>query len=276
MCKHGSPASFVYIPMSQGLKVFPEGGYAATPAQPWMRLGDTAVIKGSVRNARVIAERDTNLLMIPKQVYLQYWYNPYSLNEFVQLFDQGDGSTLRRRHLLTPISVQKKQIKRNRRQRFLPLVLQLKALFHDVEQVKTLMTYLEKLDLSQNHCLFQQGNPVHALYFVEMGQVDLSVKQYGVQPKTQQVCNSGDFVGEIDFYTQVCHQTTAIATPHSQVYQLTRAALKRLQQEHPATAIAFSDMVLTRIANRLADLNHSPDATATPLNAIDPSPTPNP
>lgn len=276
LMENRSPASFVYIPMSQGLKIFPEGGYAATPAQPWMRLGDTAAIKGSVRNARVVAERDTSLLMIPKQVYLQYWYNPYSLHEFVQLFDQGDGSTLRRRYLLTPISVQKKQIKRNRRQRFLPLALQLKALFHDFDQVKTLMTYLEKIDLSENYCLFQQGDPVNALYFVEMGQVGLSVKQYGVQPKTQQVCNSGDFVGEIDFYTQAFYQTTAIATPHSQVYQLTRASLERIQQEHPSTAIAFSEMILTRIANRLADLNHSPDSITTPLNAIAPSPTPNP
>jgi CRP-like cAMP-binding protein len=272
LMEQGSPASFVYIPMNQGLKVFPSGGYAITPAQAWMQLGDTAAIKGSVRNARVIAERETHLLMIPKQVYLQYWYNPYSLDEFVQLFDQGDGSILRRRHLLTPISIQKKQIKRNRRQRVLPLALQLNALFHDFAQVKTLLTYLEKLDLSQNPCLFQQGDAADALYIVEMGQVELSIKQYGGQPKTQQLCNSGDLIGEIDFYTQACYQTTAIATPHSQVYQLTRAALKRLQQEHPTIALGFSDIVLAQIANRLAESNPSTDSTAPSLSAIAPPP----
>ncbi|MCY6490319.1 cyclic nucleotide-binding domain-containing protein [Leptolyngbya sp. GGD] len=261
LMENGSPASFVYIPMSQGLKVFPDGGYAAALAQPWMSIGDTAAIKGSVRNARVIAERDTKLLMLPKQVYLQSWYNPYTLNEFVHLFE-GDGSMLRRRHLLTPIAIQKKQLNKSRRQRFLPLALQLKTLFQDAEQVKPFMTYLEKLDLFKDEPLFQQGDEVDGLYFIEIGQVRLSVKLYGGQCSPVQICSAGELVGEVDFYTQTVYQTTAIATQNSQVYRLTRHALQQMQQEHPSAAIAFSEMILTRIANRVVEFTNRQDPTS--------------
>ncbi|NJP09277.1 MAG: hypothetical protein HC866_07145 [Leptolyngbyaceae cyanobacterium RU_5_1] len=102
-----SPASFIYIPMSAGLKIFPLGGYQAVPAQPWVQIGNTSAIRGSLRNARVVAEQDVDLLIIPKQVYLQSWYNPYTTAEFVQLFGGGNGSALERRHLLMPAPVYK-------------------------------------------------------------------------------------------------------------------------------------------------------------------------
>jgi CRP-like cAMP-binding protein len=262
LMENGSPASFVYLPMGQGLQMLSIGGYAAVSVQPWMQIGDTAAIKGSVRNARVVAERDTDLLMIPKQIYLQYWYNPYTPDEFVQLFDRGDGSTLRRRYLLTPIAVQKKQMNKNRRQRYLPLALQLKTLFQDAEQVKPFMTYLEKQDLFKGRFLFQQGDPVEALYFVERGQIKLSFTLYGGQVKPVQTCDSGELVGEVDFYTQSVYQTTATAVQNTQLYLLTRAALQQMQKEHPEAAIAFSQMVLTRIANRLAEFASAPDYAA--------------
>ncbi|XGV98301.1 MAG: cyclic nucleotide-binding domain-containing protein [Leptolyngbya sp. BL-A-14] len=256
LIENGSAASFIYIPMTQGLKIFPEGGYAIAPAPPWMPIGDTAAIKGSVRNARVIAEATADLLMIPKQVYLQYWYNPYTLNEFVRLFDKGDGSTLQRRYRLMPIAVQKKQMNKHRRPRYVPLSLQLSTLFQKPEQVKLFAIFLEKLDLPKGHCLFQQGESVDAFYFVEMGQINLLVEQYGGQVKAIQTCGAGELLGDVDFYTQTVYPTTAVATQNSQVYRLTRTALQQMQQDYPQVAIAFNEMVLTRIANRLAAFNN--------------------
>ncbi len=253
LIERGSSASFVYMPLSHGLKVFPDGGYATTAAPPWIWIGDTAAIKGSVRNAQVIAEHDTSLLMIPKQVYLQDWYNPYTLSEFVQLFDTGDGSTLNRRYLLTPIAVQKKHMNRNRRQRYLPLALQLRTLFQNAEQVKPFTDYLEKLDLPPDACLFRQGEPAGALYFVEMGQIQLSAELYGGQVKPIQICGAGELVGEVDFCTQTIYQMTAVVTQPSQLYRLTRPALQRMQQEQPAAAISFNEMVLARMASRLVE-----------------------
>ena len=36
------------------------------------------MIRGDVRNADIVAEQRVSLLIIPKEVYLRYWYVPYS------------------------------------------------------------------------------------------------------------------------------------------------------------------------------------------------------
>jgi hypothetical protein len=82
----GSPAGFVYIPLGEGLKVIPLGGYSSFLVRPWMPLGITGVIRGAVRNATVVAEQDLTLLMVPKEVYLREWHYTYSAAELTQLF----------------------------------------------------------------------------------------------------------------------------------------------------------------------------------------------
>jgi hypothetical protein len=80
-----SPAAFVYIPLGEGLKVIPLGGYDPFPVLPWMPLGNTGVIRGAVRNADVIAEQTVELIMIPQEVYLKYWHHPYTPEELRHL-----------------------------------------------------------------------------------------------------------------------------------------------------------------------------------------------
>ncbi len=85
----GSQSGFVYVPFSTGLKIFPMGGYAPVSAKAWVSLGDTGVVRGSVRNATIVAEKDITLLMIPKSVYLEHWYDTYSPEEFSRLLAEG-------------------------------------------------------------------------------------------------------------------------------------------------------------------------------------------
>ena len=74
----GAPASFVYFPLGDGLKIIPLGGYQSFSVTAWTPLGTTGVIRGDTRNADVIAEQSVSLLILPKEVYLRYWYVPYS------------------------------------------------------------------------------------------------------------------------------------------------------------------------------------------------------
>ena len=74
----GAPAIFVYIPLGEGLRIVPLGGYRAFAVQPWMPLGTTGVIRGAARNATVVAETALQLLMIPKNVYLRHWHQTHT------------------------------------------------------------------------------------------------------------------------------------------------------------------------------------------------------
>lgn len=80
----GSVAHFVYIPLEEGLRVVPLGGYASFSVNAWMPLGVTGVVRGAIRNATVSADRDVKLIAIPKEVYLRYWHHPYSIEELFQ------------------------------------------------------------------------------------------------------------------------------------------------------------------------------------------------
>ena len=46
-------------------------------------------MRGSVRNATIVAEKPVTLLMIPKSVYLEHWYDTYSPEEFARLLSEG-------------------------------------------------------------------------------------------------------------------------------------------------------------------------------------------
>lgn len=80
----GAQPGFVYIPLTGNLKIIPLGDYPTFLIQPWMPLGVTGVIRGSVRNATVVAEEDASLLMIPQDIYLNHWHQTYNLDEFLE------------------------------------------------------------------------------------------------------------------------------------------------------------------------------------------------
>lgn len=67
--------------MAAGLKVLPLGGYRDAEAKPWVPLGNTGVIRGSERDAQVVADSPLNVLMTPQLACLKHWFNPCSQSE---------------------------------------------------------------------------------------------------------------------------------------------------------------------------------------------------
>ena len=72
LIESGAPSGFVYIPLGEGLRILPLGGYQAFAIQPWLPVGVTGVIRASIRNAGVVAEQKLSLLAIPKDVFLKH------------------------------------------------------------------------------------------------------------------------------------------------------------------------------------------------------------
>jgi len=72
----GTPSVFVYIPLGNALKIIPLSGYHSFSVATLMPLGTTGVIRGDIRNTDVLAELNITLNIIPKEIYLHYWYVP--------------------------------------------------------------------------------------------------------------------------------------------------------------------------------------------------------
>ena len=83
----GAPAAFVYIPLGEGLRIIPLGGYDTIAARAWSPLGTTGVIRGAARNATVIADVTLEMVMIPKGVYMREWYRTHSPEDFLLLLE---------------------------------------------------------------------------------------------------------------------------------------------------------------------------------------------
>lgn len=79
----GAPSEYVYIALEGGLEVVPLGGYQPLSIHAWLPVGNTGVIRGASRNGTVVTGRDVTLLMIPRDVYLQRWHDPYSAVELL-------------------------------------------------------------------------------------------------------------------------------------------------------------------------------------------------
>lgn len=73
----GRQGSWVLVPLGRGLEVQPLGGYPALPLPPFGPLGVTAVVRGSERNATVVAAADVDLLAIPGELFLRRWFHPF-------------------------------------------------------------------------------------------------------------------------------------------------------------------------------------------------------
>jgi hypothetical protein len=63
----------------------PSGSYDNFIVAPFTPLGNTGVIRGDIRNATIVARKSVKLLIIPKDIYLNYWHATYSVEEFANL-----------------------------------------------------------------------------------------------------------------------------------------------------------------------------------------------
>jgi hypothetical protein len=78
---YGSPATFVYLPTTDGLWVYPLGGYAPEPVPAWFPLGVTGAIRRAEHNSAVFAHTDLDVIIIPTDVYLAEWFRPLAASE---------------------------------------------------------------------------------------------------------------------------------------------------------------------------------------------------
>lgn len=77
----GRRATFVAVPLEEGLAVVSLGGYRRQPGRPWIPVGITGVIRGAERNSTILAERRLALVVIPGPVFARHWFHPYDEHE---------------------------------------------------------------------------------------------------------------------------------------------------------------------------------------------------
>jgi sulfate permease, SulP family len=135
------------------------------------------------------------------------------------------------------------------------LQLQLGDLGFSSENVTKLKTYLEKITLEEGEYLIHQGEAFSDLYFIEIGQVSVFLELDDGRKVRVQTPSMGTIVGELGFYVDAPRSASVVADMKTIAYRLTRESMRQMKANEPELAIAFNELMLQVIAERLVTTN---------------------
>jgi SulP family sulfate permease len=120
-----------------------------------------------------------------------------------------------------------------------------------------LKAYLERIELKAGEYLIHQGEPFHDLYFIEFGQVSVFLEMENGNRMRIHTPGPGTIVGELGFYLDVSRSASVIADLNTVAYRLTQRAMEEMKVKDPELAIAFNDLMLRMVAERLVATNRT-------------------
>lgn len=120
--------------------------------------------------------------------------------------------------------------------------------------------YLSRLDLGKGERLIRQGDPPDAIYFISSGRLSAWLESEGGQRTRLESMAAGSIVGEVAFYSGKPRSASVVADEAAVLYQLTRETLTRYESEQPQAALALSESLTRRMADRIRHLTATVDA----------------
>jgi len=134
----------------------------------------------------------------------------------------------------------------------LPLTAHLQAQFlPEAEAAETFARYLAPRQFPAGSELFAAEAASDSLYFVASGQVSVLLELPDGSTKRLQRVSAGGVLGEMRFYGQPPLSTRVVVETPSELYELTRAAFMRLQQEQPALASQLEGYIIRLLCESL-------------------------
>jgi SulP family sulfate permease len=125
-----------------------------------------------------------------------------------------------------------------------------------------LLDYIERIDVEKDCCLFSQGDPSDALYFIESGKVKVVIKLDNGRTMRIRTMGAGTVVGEIGFYLEQSRVASIITEEACCMYRFTVNDLRRMEEEAPILASAFHEFMVRILAERVTQQNRTLRALA--------------
>jgi SulP family sulfate permease len=135
----------------------------------------------------------------------------------------------------------------------LPVTLQLQLADNGFkkEDTERLKTYLEQVQFKPGEYLMRQGQAGADLYFIELGRVSVKLEPESGAKVRIQTLGMGTIVGEVGLYLDAQRSASVIAEDNTIAYRLTRQSIEAMKVEDPLLAIAFNELIIRVVAERL-------------------------
>jgi CRP-like cAMP-binding protein len=102
--------------------------------------------------------------------------------------------------------------------------------------------------------VFRQGDPADAVFYIETGEIQLTVVSGQGKEAVIAMLGAGNFVGEGCLAGQPLHMATATAMTDAVVSRIAKETMVRVLHEQPALAAMFTAFLLSRNIQIEADL----------------------
>jgi SulP family sulfate permease len=123
-------------------------------------------------------------------------------------------------------------------------------------ELQALLAHTEKIDLDAGTMLFAKGEIGDCMYFIEEGQVSVSLKA-GTGRVRLRTFTAATIVGEMALYSGQKRTADVVTDLPTRAYKLSMARLRQLEHEHPAAALQLHHYVVRIMASRLAATNEA-------------------
>lgn len=137
---------------------------------------------------------------------------------------------------------------------------QLRSTFPKPELLDRLLTHLERMEVENNTTLFRRGDPPKAMYFVEMGRLNVILETEEGEITRLRNVRSGTVVGEVGLYLKSPHTANVITEQKSVLYRLTIDSMKQMEKQDPEVASALHEWIARLLAERMADNTRAVEA----------------
>jgi SulP family sulfate permease len=113
------------------------------------------------------------------------------------------------------------------------------------------VAYLERKDADGPQVLYRQGEPADTVDFVAVGSLAIDVaKQDGESLRVRHI-HTHTVLGEMGFFRRSARAATVSADGPATVFTLSRNNFERMRRERPDLAIAFDDLIVRVLADRV-------------------------
>jgi SulP family sulfate permease len=137
---------------------------------------------------------------------------------------------------------------------------QIKRAIPDLQDIKMMLKYLERMDVKEGDYLMHQGDQPDEMYFIEAGLITAQLELPDGKLMRLRSMRGGTTVGEMGMYLESTRTASVVADRASVVYRLSRSSLKEMEKKDPEVAALLHHWIARLLAERLADNNRTIEA----------------
>lgn len=119
--------------------------------------------------------------------------------------------------------------------------------FNGQDLFKRVGTHTTTLDYGNKQSIFAQGDKADAMFYIQNGNVKLTVQSKSGKKAVTAILRQGDFFGEGCIKRQSLRISSATAIQHSTLSRVKRTTIVRIIQQDPAFGTLFISHLLSRM-----------------------------